>query len=53
MPKFIKVGEVRHSQTLQNTKARAGARASERGQNVLAPRRVRYILDPATVKMGG
>ena len=37
MSKFIKVGEVRHPQTSRNTKARAGARASERGQDVLAP----------------
>ena len=32
MPKLVKVGEVRHPQTSKNTKARAGARASERGQ---------------------
>ena len=53
MPEFVKVGEVRHPRTSRNTKARAGARASEGGQCVLAPRYVEYIREPATSRPYG
>ena len=52
MSEFVKVGEIRHPRTFRNTKARAGARASERGQYVLAPQEVEYIREPATSRPG-
>ena len=50
--RFVKVGEIRHTGTSRNTKTRAGARASERGQYVLAPQAVEYIREPATSRSG-
>ena len=48
MSELVKIGEERHAPALRNTKARAGTRASERGQDELAPRRERYAPDPTS-----
>ena len=38
VPELVEIGEKRHPPAPRNTKARAGTRASERGQDELAPR---------------
>ncbi len=44
MSEFVKICEIRHTRrSSRNTKTRAGARASERGQYKIAPHNLRYI----------
>ena len=50
MSELVEIGERRHLPASRNTKARAGARASEGGQDEPAPRKRSYALAPAPAR---